>query len=75
MRLTTILFMPSLSLRERFIRLRDWAAREFGARLPLRVRYWVTLQEVGRATMKSPNVPATPLGDVLQGLESPKVVS
>lgn len=66
--------MP-LPLRERLKRTRDWAAMEIGAHLPLRIRYWVTLQEIGKATMTSKNVPATPLDEILQKLDSPQVLS
>lgn len=73
MRFKTIWTLPGLSLRERLLRTRDWAASEFGARLPLRVRYWVTLQELGKATVNSPDVPATNLSDILRELDKPKV--
>lgn len=46
-----------------------------GAKLPLRVRYWVTLQEIGFATRKSPNVPATSLTNILRDLRTPKNLS
>lgn len=75
MRFRTIWTMPAMTLSERLRRTRDWAARAVAEKLPLRIRYWVTLQEIGRATMKSENVPATPLDEILQGLASPKVVS
>lgn len=75
MRFRSIWTAPAMTLRERLIRTRDWAAREIGARLPLRVRYWVTMQEIGRATMDSPNVPATSLDTILRKLDAPKVVS
>ena len=75
MRLRSIWTAPAMRLSERLRRTRDWAACEIGARLPLRVRYWVTLQEIGRATMDSPNVPATTLDTILRKLDAPKVVS
>lgn len=59
-------------LKEKIARTRDWAASEVGARLPLRVRYWVTLQMMGKATMTSPNVQATPLDEILRNLDTPK---
>lgn len=75
MRLRTIWTIPAMSLGERLRRTQDWAAMEVGARLPLRVRYWVTLQEVARATRASENVPATPLDEVLMKLDRPRVVA
>lgn len=72
MRFKTIWSIPAMSLSERFSRTRDWAAQKVAAGLPVRVRYWVTLQEVGKATMTSPNVPATPLDEVIRNLDAPK---
>lgn len=75
MRFWTIWTLRALPLKERLRRTRDWAAMEIGARLPIRVRYWVTLKEIGHATKESPNVPATPLDYVLQHLNTPKHLS
>lgn len=74
MRFMTIWTIGAMTFAERLRRTRDWATREVAARLPLRLRYHVTLQEVGRATMDSPNVPATPLSEILDKLDSPKYV-
>ena len=74
MKFTTIWTMPGMAFEERLIRTRDWAAIEVAAHLPKRVRYWCTLREIGKATMDSPNVPATPLDEILQHLDSPAVV-
>lgn len=74
MRLRTIWSIP-MEFTERLRRTRDWAAMTFASKLPLRIRYWCTLQEIGRATMTSPNIPATPLDEVLQGLAKPKEMS
>lgn len=71
MRLKTIWTMPAMDFTEKLRRTRDWGAQEIAARLPLRIRYWVTLQEIGRATADSPHIPATPLDDILKRLESP----
>lgn len=75
MRFWTIWTVPAISLGERLRRTRDWAAMTLGAKLPLRVRYWVTLQEIGFATRKSPNVPATSLTNILRDLRTPKNLS
>lgn len=63
----------SMTIRERLIRTQEWSAMQIAAKLPLRVRYWATLQEIGKATRNSPNIPATPLNEILRNLESPKV--
>lgn len=45
---------------------------EFGDRLPQRVKYWVAMGEIAKATRTSKDVPATPLDEVLKNLETPK---
>lgn len=76
MRFTTI-WDPRipLSLKERLRRTRDWAALEVAVRLPRRIRYWVAIHEIGKATKTSKNVPATPVDEVLRNLDRPKVVA
>lgn len=76
MRFTTIwdLTFP-LPLKERLKRTRDWAALEVALKLPLRVKYWCAINMIGRATMKSPNVPASTVDYVLDNLPRPKVVA
>ena len=74
MRFKSIWTLPGYSLSERFIRTRDWAAMEIAAKLPVRIRFWVTMQEIGHATMDSPNVPATPVEEVIRNIRTPKVV-
>jgi hypothetical protein len=75
MRFRTIWTLPAMTFRERLRRTRDWAAMKVAAALPLRVRYWTTILEVGHATIHSPNVPATPLDEVLRNLRTPKELS
>lgn len=75
MRFLTIWTIPAMTLPERLRRTRDWAAMKIASRLPKRVRYWTALQEIGKATMHSPEVPATTLDQVLRNLDAPKVVS
>lgn len=73
MRFTTIWTLPSLPLGERILRTRDWAAQEVGRRLPVRVRYWVTLQEMAKATMNNDGpIMGTPMDDIIKNLERPK---
>jgi hypothetical protein len=45
------------------------------AHLPLRIRYWTAILEIGHATAKSQNVPATPLDEVLRELRHPANLS
>lgn len=75
MRFWTIWTIPAMGVGERLRRTRDWAAMTIAGALPLRIRYWVTMLELGKATIKSPNVPATPLDEVLRNLEAPKSIS
>jgi hypothetical protein len=75
MRFRTIWSLRGLPLSERLRRTRDWAAMTIGAKLPLRIRFWVTMLEIGHATAKSPNVPATPLDDILHNMRRPNSMS
>lgn len=69
MRLKTIWTIPSMSTMERLRRTREWATMEVARRLPKRLRYWVTMQEIAKATRNSPNIPATQLDEVLKNLD------
>lgn len=64
-----------MNLSERLRRTRDWGAMKVGAILPRRIRYWVALLEIGKATANSQNVPATTLDEILRNLHMPKNVS
>lgn len=75
MRFWTIWTIPAMSVAERLRRTRDWAAMKVGAKLPLRIRFWVTMQEVGYASRNSANVPATPLDEILRNLRTPASMS
>jgi hypothetical protein len=68
MRFTTIWSLPGLPLKERIDRTLDLWSLNLADFLPRRVAYWVAMRQIGRATMKSPHVPATPLDDVLENL-------
>jgi len=72
MRLKLIWTIPSMSTMERLRRTREWATMELARRLPRRLRYWVTILEIGKATTKSPDIPATPLDEVLKNLDAPR---
>lgn len=44
---------------------------ETASKLPRRLKYWVTVQEIARASMDSKQFPATSIDDVLQKLDTP----
>lgn len=44
---------------------------KIGSHLPQRVKFWVTIQELGHATATSQEVPATTLTEILAGLRTP----
>ena len=70
MKFTTIWSLPGLPLKERIDRTKDlWSMNVYDI-LPKRVRYWVAMRAIGKATMKSQNVPATSLDNVLQNLHN-----
>jgi hypothetical protein len=48
---------------------------ELARKLPKRLKYYVTLQQIGKATLDSPNVLGTRLEDILKNLETPKNLS
>lgn len=75
MKFTTIWTMPACTLREKLRRTRDWAAQKTGHALPLRVRYWVTMGELAKATTDSSNVLATPLDQLLRDMDAPRSMS
>lgn len=68
MRFTTIWSIPGLPLTERIDRTLDWAAMELADILPKRAVYWITMVQIGKATMTSQNVPATSLDNILTNL-------
>lgn len=75
MRFRTIWSIPAMTIAERLRRTRDWAAMTIGANLPLRIRFWTTMQEIGYATSRSENVPATSLNEILENLRKPANLS
>lgn len=72
MKLSTIWSLESFSTLERLRLSNVWAKRLVARKLPRDIRYLVTLNELGKATKHSDNVPATTLSDVLKHLEGPK---
>lgn len=57
-----------MSLKEKIERTKDLWSMCVDDILPKRVRYWVAMREIGKATMTSQNVPATSLDNVLRNL-------
>jgi hypothetical protein len=73
MRLKTIWTLRSMSTMERLRRTREWATMELASRLPKNVRYWVTVQELAKATKNHPgHVMGAHLDEILQNLDGPK---
>jgi len=70
MKLKTIWTLQSMPTMERLRRTREWATIEVARRLPQKLKYWVTMQELAKATRNSHNIPATPLDEVLSNLDS-----
>jgi hypothetical protein len=68
MRFITIWSFPGVPLRERIERTKDLWSMCVDNILPKRVRYWVTIREIAKATMTSQNVPATSLDNILDNL-------
>lgn len=72
MKFTTIWSLPGLPLKERIDRTKDLWSMNMADYLPKRVVYWITMRQIGKATMTSQNVPATSLDNVLQNLGNVK---
>lgn len=72
MRLRTIWTLPGASLREKTDRTGEWLYGKIANKIPQRVKYWVVIQELAKATRTSENVPATPLEEILNHLEKGK---
>lgn len=68
MRFTTIWSLPELPIKERIDRTLDLWSMNLADILPSRVTYWITMRQIGKATMTSQNVPATSLDNVLTNL-------
>lgn len=68
MRFWTIWTLRGLTLKERIHRTLEWLCLAIADLLPKRLAYWVALRQIGKATMKSENVPATSLDNVLRNL-------
>ena len=72
MKFTTIWTLPASTLAEKLRRTRDWAAQKAARAIPTRIRYWAFIDMAAAATMDSPNVPATPLDEVLRRIPAPR---
>ena len=75
MKLSTIWTLDDMSMTERLRRTWDWSFMALASKLPQRLKYHTTMQEVSKAVLKLPDdteVPAVPLDLVLQNLDAPK---
>ena len=72
MRLRTIWTVPCMTVQERLRRTQNWLAMTIGAKLPLRVRYWVTMQELGKTVVLGPEGLHITLDEVVKRLDTPK---
>jgi hypothetical protein len=69
MKFTSIWFPGyPMALKEKVSRTLDLWSMILADILPKRVVYWITMRQIGKATMTSQNVPATSLDNVLQNL-------
>lgn len=70
MKFTTIWSLRGMALKERISRTLDLWSMSLADILPKRVVFWITLRQIGKATMTSQNVLATSLDNVLQNLQN-----
>ena len=75
MKISTVWSTTNMELKERLVRTRDELCNRIGFFIPLRVRYFVTINMLCKATIFSDNVPATTLEYILEHLEAPKNIS
>jgi hypothetical protein len=62
----------AMPFKERVRRTVDVFAQETAAHLPKSLKYYVTLQQIGKATMDSRNVPGATVEEILPKLDRPK---
>lgn len=72
MKLRTIWTIPSMGLIERLLRSREAITQMIAASLPKRIKYWVTIQQIGNAVKMSANIPETPVEYILEHMDKPK---
>lgn len=77
MRLSTIWSIPAMTLAERLQRTRDWAFSEVAARLPVRLRYFVAVQQMAKVSQRLPNVavPEITFEQFMKNIDTPKRLS
>ena len=63
-----------MTVREKLARTRDWVAQWAVRLVPYRVRYWTFIEMTAKATLDSPNIPATPLDELMGNIELPRGV-
>lgn len=72
MKFSTIWTLPAATLSEKLRRTRDWSAQKVAQRLPVRIRYWTTVQMMADATIDESHIMATPLEVILKKIDAPK---
>lgn len=79
MKLATIWTLPAMSVVERLRRTRESLAMSVAARLPVRIKYWVTILAISKVS-QMPQFGTKAIGlisadEILQNLEKLKVVA
>lgn len=74
MKLKTIWTLPSMQLMERCRRTYDLGFQTLAGHLPQRLTYWVTMQQISRATLADPTKPvmSVTVEEVMKALPTPK---
>lgn len=77
MRFWSIITLPAATPAEKFRRLRDWAAMWAAGKIPVRVKYWVAVQQMAAASRVDPHkiVPEMDLEYIMKNMPAPKVIS
>lgn len=77
MKLSTIWSLQGMSTMERLRRSREWGVQKIASKLPVRLKYWVTIQQLARVSVKMPDaeIPAIKMEDILKNLDAPKNLS
>jgi hypothetical protein len=77
MRFWTIWTIPAMTIAERLRRTRDWAALTIASHIPVRIKYWATVQQMVEASFVDPNkvVPEMDLEYIMRNMPQPDYIS
>lgn len=77
MKFWTILTLPAATMGEKLRRLRDWAAMTVAGWIPVRVKFWATVQQMSAASLVDPSkvVPEMDLEYIMKNMPQPAVIS